>query len=194
MRRDMKYILSVALLICSYTSLPAQQRDDDDSSITVNDSGAEILAFRLNGSQCEGELLSVRQNSIMIINSSACKDKTKKWECIDQVEKDDIDKLIIKGNSNIALGFGAGLAAGLISLAFTLESKPGGITNLPSYKYSEEVTTWAFLGCVIIGGLIGLITSTPDEVIDPFSEYDISGLSSYAKFPNGEPQYLKEIK
>ena len=186
-----KYLLSVALLLYAYASLPAQERDEVYSSITVNDSGADIQAFTTSGIKYTGELLSVRKTSLLIFNSENCKDPVNRWECVDQVRTDEIEKLIIEGNSNVRLGLLLGSVAGLISLAFTTEK--GGF-GLPSSKYSDEVTGGVMLGCIIVGVVIGIITSTADEVIEPLSEYDISGLSAYATYPYEEPKDLKKIK
>lgn len=194
MKKLLHSFLSVAIIVIVQISSYPQEQGKIDSSNTVKDSGADVQAFTTNGRQLKGELLSVRENSLMIFNPSNCDVLRNRWECVDQVRKDEIKKLIIEGNSYAWVGFGAGLVAGLLSFAFTLESRTGGFTNLPKYKYSEGVTVGAFLGCVLVGSAIGLLTSTQDEVIEPFSEYDIRGLSDYAKYPYGEPRDLKKIK
>jgi hypothetical protein len=184
------FLITGMIIIAQVNSFP-QGQDGMIPSKTVNDSGADVQIFTVYGKQFNGELLSVRENSLMIFNSSACKDNTKQWECVDQVRKNEIEKLIIEGNSNVGLGLGLGSAAGLFSLVFTTEK--GGF-GLPQSKYSDDVTGGVMLGCIIVGGVIGILTSTADEEIEPFSEYDISGLSVYAKYPYEEPRDLEKIK
>jgi len=45
-----------------------------------------------------------------------------------------------------------------------------------------------------VGTIIGIISSTPDEVIEPFSGYDIKGLSIYSRYPVEEPEELKNFE
>ncbi len=187
-------LFSVILFLSMIQSvLFAQNQEEENPPGIVNLSGADIQAFTFNGKQFRGELLSVRENSLMIFNSSACGSNYKQLNCVGQIKKDDIQKVIIEGSSYVLAGIGAGGILGLISLAVTMESNTGGFSNIPRFKYSEGVTVGAVLGCIIVGGIVGWLASTPDEIIEPFSEYDISGLSVYAKYPDSEPEYLKQI-
>lgn len=72
-------------------------------------SGKEIIIFNKKGDKISGELLSVRENSLLIFNSSNCENVFKRWECINKVIAEDIDKIIIEGNSNVILGMGVGI-------------------------------------------------------------------------------------
>jgi hypothetical protein len=130
----------------------------------------------------------------MLYNSSTCVKGQNWWECVDKINKANIQKLVIKGNSNVWAGIGIGTALGLLSILFTVDFNPHpeGLFNFPEPRYSEGVTIGAVLGCIIAGGIIGALTSTPDEVIEPFSEYDISGLSVHSRYPRGMPQKLSQ--
>ena len=50
------------------------------------------------------------------------------------------------------------------------------------------------IGIFALGTIIGIVTSTSDEVIEQFSDYDINGLSSYSKYPTKEPYELNKIE
>jgi len=194
MTKLLSFFLSFLFLSIVQSISFAQNQEDESLPRNVNISGAYISAFTSSGIQFKGELLSVRENSLMIFNSSACGSNHKQLNCVEQIQKDNIQKVIVEGNSYVLAGIGAGSILGLISLAVTLESSKGGFSNIPRFKYSEGVTVGAVLGCIIVGGIVGWLASTPEETIEPFSEYDIRGLSVYAKYPDNEPQYLKKIE
>jgi hypothetical protein len=156
--------------------------------------GAEVYVFMNDGRETSGELLSVRKNSLLILKPD-CDDDLKNPDCISQLETSEIDKLIIKGNSNLGWGIGLGLltsvvVAGVIYQANYHSSSFGpGIDNETVVSISVSAA-----GCVILGAIVGILTSTPDEVIEPFSEDDIVGLRAHSRFIEKEPNRLKKVK
>jgi hypothetical protein len=185
MKKAINILLSITILSIIQPGAFAQVRQGSRSPVYVNSSGANIQAFSINGKQFKGELISVQENSLMLYNSSACVKGQNWWECVDKFHKADIQKLVVEGNSNVWAGLGIGTALGLLSILFTVE-----FDDIPKYRNSEGATFGVCLGCIIAGGIIGALTSTRDEVIEPFSEYDISGLSVHARYPRGLPQKL----
>lgn len=196
MKKALNILLSITILSIFQSGAFAQVWQGSKPPAYANSSGADIQAFSINGRQFNGELISVRENSLMLYNSSTCPSGQNWWQCTDKINKADIQKLVIKGNSNIWVGLGIGTALGLLSILFTVDfnPNPGGFINIPKYRYSEGATIGACLGCIIAGGILGALTSTPDEVIEPFSEYDISGLSVHARYPRGVPQKLLQYE
>ena len=65
-----------------------------------NEKGAEVSAYMNDGRETSGELLSVRANSILLFNSD-CDKRLLKQECINQINANEINKLVIEGNSNL---------------------------------------------------------------------------------------------
>jgi hypothetical protein len=194
MKKARNILLSITILSIIQPGAFAQMWQGSKPPVYVNSSGADIQAFSINGKQFKGELISVQENSLMLYNSSTCVKGQNWWECVDKINKANIQKLVIKGNSNVWAGIGIGTALGLLSILFTVDFNPHpeGLFNMPELRYSEGVTIGAVLGCIIAGGIIGALTSTPDEVIEPFSEYDISGLSVHSRYPRGMPQKLSQ--
>ena len=147
-----------------------------------------------DGRETSGELLSVRKNSILLLNPE-CDKRLLNSNCINQVKTSEINKLVIEGNSNLGWGIGLGLLVsifvGAIIYQLNYESSSFGPGNVEEVANSISIATVCCLG---IGACIGLLTSTPDEVIEPFSEDDIVGLRYYSRFPKEEPNRLKKIK
>jgi len=167
-------------------------------TVRVHNEGAEVYAYLHDGRETSGELLSVRENSLLILKPE-CDDNSKNPECISQLNNSEIDKLVVKGNSNVVEGIVLGVVAAIAVSAIIYQS------NYQSYNSSsfgfggpgEEAVvsiSIAAVCCVGLGAVIGILTSTPDEVIKPFSKYKISGLSAYSRYQSNEPNELKKIK
>ncbi len=152
----------------------------------IENAGADISAFTIYEEKVSGELFSVRENSLLIFNSSNCEDLSISWECINQVKADDIEKLIIRGESNVLLGAGLGLLVALvtgITIFYSNYDSNRFIAGRVAWDESKTAIILSSVASLGIGIGIGIAASTTDEVIEPFSEYDISGLSIYSKYP-----------
>ena len=163
-----------------------QQRAD-------NYKGSEIIVLRKNGTETSGNLLVVRQSSILLYNED-CNDEPIDISCVNEFNSSDIRKVIIPGESNVGLGVGIGLLLGT-ALAVTGIM----IGNESSDPLNEGMTigiTFFAVGVTIAaaGIIIGIASSTPDKIIEPFSEDDIKGLSVFSRYPQGEPEELKFFK
>lgn len=152
--------------------------------------GAEIIVSGKNGTEAYGKLVAVRQSSILQYNQD-CYDEVIDINCVNKFNGSDIQKVVIPGQSNVGWGVAIGLLLGTavaaIGSAGTYESYEEGMSSGISFLS---------LGFAIAaaGTIIGIVTSTPDSVIEPFSEDDIKGLSVYSRYPQGEPDELKKIK
>ncbi|MBE0538748.1 MAG: hypothetical protein IH620_03475 [Ignavibacterium sp.] len=153
--------------------------------------GSEVYAYMNDGRETSGELLSVRKNSLLILNTD-CNNDLLNPDCINQTNFTEIDKLVIEGNSNLGLGIGLGLLASIIVGALVIESYNDG-----SFLWGYDAilpTILSTVGCITLGAVIGIATSTPDQEIKTFSKYDIRGLSSYSRYPEEEPNQLRKIE
>ena len=156
-----------------------------------NEKGAEVSAYMNDGRETSGELLSVRANSILLFNSD-CDKRLLKQECINQINANEINKLVIEGNSNLGWGIGLGLLAAVVAGATVFQSYNDG-----SFLWGRDAilpTILSTVGCITLGVTIGIFTSTPDEEIKIYSEEDIRGLSYYSRYPNKEPDELQKVK
>jgi len=158
-----------------------------------NYKGSEIIVLRKNGTETSGNLLAVRQSSILLYNED-CNDEPIDINCVNKFNSSDIRKVIIPGQSNVGWGVGIGILLG------TAVAVTGIILgNESTDPLNEGMTigiTFFSVGAAIAaaGIIIGIVTSTPDKIIEPFSEDDIKGLSVYSRYPQGEPEDLKFFK
>lgn len=167
-----------------------------DKSSTYS-KGSDVYIYTSNGLKTSGKLLSVRENSLLIL-PQGCDDELNNLDCISQVRISDIDKMTVKGNSNIGWGIGFGLLASVIAGGIIYNSNyPDPPLFAPARVAFEKSIGGIIVSsvcCIGLGASIGILTSTPDKELEHFSKYDISGLSKYAKYPDGEPTTLKKIK
>ena len=163
----------------------------------VHNEGSEVCAYMNDGRETSGELLSVRKNSLLILKTD-CNDDLKNPDCISKINTSEIDKLVVKGNSNIAggivLGIVAAIAVGAIIYQSNYENSSSWLRGLAAYEKSKLPIILSSIGCITLGVTIGIATSTPDEEIKTFSKYEISGLSTYSRYQSNEPNELKKIK
>jgi hypothetical protein len=171
-------------------------RNDPSSIIQPradNYKGSEIIVLGKNGTETSGNLLVVHPGSILLYNEG-CNDEPIDINCVNKFNSSDIQKVIIPGQSNVGWGVGIGLLLG------TAVAVTGIILgNESTDPLNEGMTigiTFFSIGVAIAatGTIIGIASSTPDKVIEPFSEDDIKGLSVYSHYPYGEPEELKKIK
>jgi hypothetical protein len=156
--------------------------------------GSEVCAYMSDGIENSGELLLVRESSILILKPD-CDENLNNPDCVFHGKASDIEKLVIKGNSNLGWGIGLGLLTSVVVAGVIYQANYHSSSFGPGIDEKTAVSIGvAAAGCVIIGTVIGILTSTPDEVIEPFSEYEISGLSTHSRYQSNEPNELKRIK
>jgi len=157
----------------------------------------KVVVYSFNKNTLSGSLVTISESSALIFNED-CNGNDFSNTCFSRINNTDINKFIIEGESDIGLttlwgtliGLGAGsIIGGIGEIVYTGDSSSpyGGV----------GIYYGAIIGTIVglVGGFIyGYVTSTPDIIIEPFSEDDIKGLSQYAIFPYGEPDELKKIK
>lgn len=206
---DVKYLVesrSADTLIQSYRSLKslnyhisarnALENETLDTFHPVYESpeykkGSEVCAYMNDGRETSGELLSVRKNSLLILNID-CNNDLLNPDCINQTNFAEIGKLVIQGNSNLGLGIGLGLLASVIVGTLVFQSYNDG-----SFLWGYDAilpTILSTVGLTTLGAAIGIATSTPDQEIKTFSKYEINGLSAYSRYKSNEPNELMKIK
>ncbi len=163
-----------------------QQRED-------NYKGSEIIVLRKNGTETSGKLLVVRQSSILLYNED-CIDEPIDINCVNEFNNSDIRKVIVQGESNVGWGVGIGLLLGT-AVAVTGIIVGNESTDPLNEGMTIGITLFSVGVAIAAAGIIiGIASSTPDKIIEPFSEDDIKGLSVYSRYPQGEPEELKFFK
>ena len=159
-----------------------------ESEYTRNsfDKGAEVSAYLNDGEVVTGELMSIKSNSLLILKQE-CKEVALTSDCAEDVSVSKINKLVIEGDSKIVGGIILGVLCSIAVAAVIYEANHTPSSFGPGIDESTaELMVLTTIGCIGLGVGIGLATSTPDEVIEPFSENDISGLRAYSRYQKND--------
>ena len=167
-------------------------------TLSINESranGATVAILLSTGETITGELLSVRDSSIIISTSESFDER--ELESIATIRNQDIETVIIEGESKVLQGMGLGVLIGggigaLIGLASGDDTQ-----GFIRFSAGEHAAIGAVLfGGVgfVIGTIAGIATSTGDKMMEALMDYDFSSLKTVARFPVGEPEYLRAIK
>jgi len=144
--------------------------------------GATIVVHKKDGAQVKGELIAVKQNSILLLESSSGTDLS--------IDVPDIKTVGILKKSNTGAGFGYGvLIGGAVGAGI------GGLTVAKQAGWVDISPGVAVLLCGVgvglVGGLIGVMVSGPSEQkiqIEGKSEsglqYELRALKSKARIPD----------
>ena len=150
--------------------------------------GVEVTLLLKNADEVNGELLSVRDSTIILCSeySAAEADLVMLTYPIILIPNYEIEELTIEGSNWVWEGVGTGFFAVLI---------PAIITG-PHY---DEAAAALFTGIVIwgpvIGGIAGYILSTEEYVMEEISpNYNWSILKLLSRYPDEEPEYLRAIE
>ena len=182
--------------------LKASPSNSQDPHLTPQ-KGTEISVFSYHGEERVGELLAVRQNSLLMLKENY-NFNLKNLDFIFKVNQSEIEQVVVEGNSNLGLGIALGVAASVVA-GFIIyssnydESASSGLFNIDframnAFEESIGTIILTTIGLTTLGVIIGLVTSTPDTVIDIIDENDIQGLRKYSRFPFGEPKEFQAIE
>jgi len=159
--------------------------------------GADLTLSLMNGTEINGELLSVRDSTFTLStkHSATEYDLANRVYPITTVQNDEIQELTIEGSNYVWTGFGIGIVAGTgigLIIGRIIEGEPSG-------DYAGVVTAFSgFVGFIvgaIVGPIIGYESSTEEFILQEIPPgYDISFLKPLARYPDEEPEYLRAIK
>jgi hypothetical protein len=155
--------------------------------------GADVAVVLRSGQKIEGELVSVRESSLLIATPT---------ENIIPIRDANVSHVIVQGNSHELVGAGVGLVSGLLI---------GGLVAAMEIESSERegdfggAFRWAFGGAVVSVGLgavagtlvgtgIGAAASQSDIEVSLDVPAERSALKKLARYPDKEPEFLKAIR
>lgn len=137
------------ILILALTVLPA--------ALTAGERrGAIVLVRDNNGKSVEGELIAVKQNAIIVLESSSASDVSLELSEIDTVRIVKKAK-VLKG---IGIGFAAGAGTGAVVGFASGNDEPGGFFNFTAGE--KALIVGAALGTVgvILGAIFGAVAGS----------------------------------
>ena len=202
----------INFLVGCYSS-PTINSDDyveTNPSMDQRTAGAKVVINMKSGREYEGELLTVRDSTMLICvqygaSEEELSDSTYQ---IDIIKNYDIELMEVEGESKIVEGLGIGAGVGVaVGAAIGLASgddpppkRKGWLTFSFSFTAEEKAL---FLGCclgalgALIGSIAGSINSTYDKEVYNYNipeSYDFTQLNIFSRYEGNEPQYLKLIK
>ena len=205
-------IFSVACSTTTYVSLTKNDKEQIEKKLRYDEQdeniGAEVTLLIENRTKIKGELLSVRDSTMIICTEHSATDEDLaglKYP-INTVQNDEIQELIIAGDSYVWTGIGYGALGGaallgIIVYATTPEDKNssgGYLKNEGIFSKGGQTATGVILGALvgaIAGGVVGHILSTDDVIFQEIPPgYDMSFLLFFSRYPDEEPDYLRAKK
>ena len=181
-------------LIALFTFLPLL-------TVPANDllaDGADVVLLLNSGSEVSGELLSVRENAILIARTSGTTDEVLERfpDAISVVPYESVQKVTIDGNSYVLLGLGLGLVTG-VAVGFAVapdaheDNSPGQLVDGINSTYS--VSIGGLIG-LALGTVVGAAASTGDNEMETSTFKSPYSLKPYARYQEDEPEFLKAIE
>jgi len=156
------------------------------------DVGAEITISLNYLTKINGELLSVRESSLIICTEYSATEEvlaSLKYP-ITTVPNDKIKELTIEGNDYTWIGWVGAAAGAGIGVLVGLGTEVSDIIS--------PVVGIGFLGLqfgVLVGSIVGYILSTDDVILQEIPpSYNFSLLKPLARYPDEEPEYLRAIE
>ena len=158
--------------------------------------GDRVLLFLRDGTMTSGELLAVRDSSVVIsAHRIGLPDKTleNRPELLADIQWGQMQRAEVQEGSHGGIGALAGLGAGLV-IGFVISPQATG--NDPVGKSLSSFTTIAImsgtglLGAALGAGIGGAFPRTELEITVEQPE-DLAQLLPYARYPAEEPQFLR---
>jgi hypothetical protein len=173
--------------------------------------GTDVVVLLTTGQEIEGELVSVRDSSVLIATEdedvpSALSTGVKG---ILGIKDTMISHVTIEGNSNVLLGMGLGFLGGTVAggvigaNSYTPAPPPADFGGALAYAFGEPIAHGgAIAGGMLIGALVGTAAGAAVGAATSKSDIDVnldvpaeqSALKKLARYPDKEPEALKRIK
>ena len=160
-----------------------------------NNIGAGVSMLLKDGTEIQGQLLSVRDSTIKICTeySATEEELTNLIYPIITITNNELHELTIEGSSYVWIGIGAGALAGGIIGALIVKSEDE-VDSREEGLAVMVVFSGGLLGS-IAGGIIGYALSTEEYVFQEIPpDYNWSVLKPLSRYPDEEPEYLRAIE
>ena len=174
--------------------------EDEINLVKQNeDEGAEVTVLLKDGTEIYGELLSVRDSSIIICTeySASEEELANGLYPIISIKIQEIQKIKVEGESEfwVGAGYGAliGVAVGIgLGLALGDDDCRHCIANPTAEDKAIIFSFLLFFIGAVVGGIVGNANSTDDVVFQNIPQgYDFLGIKQLARYPDKEPEFLK---
>jgi hypothetical protein len=159
-----------------------------DKVSATTPAGKEITFYLINDKVLIGELISIRENSLLIFPTQGGINLIDDSDLIIVLNKSDILKIELPSSffGNCLLSsYTGGLIVGSLS---------GVIASIATQNKSESNYGPALIASIgwVIGTVVTYFIISDDNEIEIDWDYDLGDLKEYARFKNFEPMYLKQ--
>ena len=165
--------------------------------------GTDVKVMLRHGGMIQGELLCVQDSSLFVEAEIELvkENPSDPTAGVKRIPISQVAVVKIEGNSYVPVGVGLGLVAGGLAGAAIGASQTEEPRNLgEAFVRPIEAASGALVGALIgglggmlLGGIIGGAASRSEQSITHNSPGGMASLSQYAKYPDGEPEFLKVI-
>jgi hypothetical protein len=165
--------------------------------------GTDVKVMLRHGGMIQGELLCVQDSSLLVAAEIDLvkENPSDPTAGVRRIPTSQVAVVTIEGNSYVPLGIALGLlagalAGGVIGASQTKEPKnlvEAIIEPMEGGTNALAGTLIGGLGGMLLGGIIGGTASHKEQSITHNSPGGMASLSQYAKYPDGEPKFLKAV-
>lgn len=150
---------------------------------------AGVTVFMLSGRSMEGDLLAVREDSVLLDIGGGYR----MWEKehrpnVVVLPFESLDHVVVEGSSYLWYGALGGLALGIF-VGEAADSSDG--------QWGDLGKPWRIvgggLGGLLVGSIIGATITSPDSTVTSLSPGGFSGLKGFAIYDE-EPAFLRNIR
>jgi hypothetical protein len=165
--------------------------------------GTDVKVMLRHGGMIQGELLCVQDSSLLVAAAieSAKENPSDPTAGVKRIPISQVAVVKIEGNSYVPLGIGLGLVAGGLAgaaIGASQTEEPKNLGEAAFMPVEATMNTWAGaliggLGGMLLGGIVGGAASRSEQNITHNSPGGMASLSQYAKYPDGEPEFLRAV-
>jgi len=160
----------------------------------------EVVIILRNGGTIKGEVLAVRDSSIVVSTVAAAKESELAYsaESFRVIGRAELQSVAVPGNSHLLIGAGMGAAGGLALGCATWEQKQPAtvddfVLDITGVSMFSRAATFGLVGCGA-GGLVGAVLSRREQRMYLAPDSALAPLRKVARYNSGEPDFLKKVR
>lgn len=167
-------------------------------AVPASAGGKEVELAMVDGTVITGELLAVREHTILVGMDgwSAPRTAGDVTDGVVSIKRDSIQVAHIEGHSYVAIGLFGGLAAGAVIGSLAGKSTGDKETFAGELGSALGAGVWGAIGGLAglaVGGLAGAAASSSDRDFTSKSPGEFNLLKQFARYPIEEPEFLTVI-
>jgi hypothetical protein len=165
--------------------------------------GKDVKVMLRQGGMIEGELLCVQDSSLLVAAAMelARENPSDPTAGVKRIPISKIAVVTIEGSSYVLLGMGLGVVAGALvggAIAASQAEEPRDFAEAMFLPMANTMgLAWGAmiggLGGILLGGIIGGAASDSERNITQNSPGGMALLSQFARYPDGEPEFLRAV-